>query len=185
MSDESSHSTTNSSAKHENRNSNDITYQTLTAENTRLRNRLNNKNARLKEYEIEVIDYAEKIKTLSRGQRQTKRQIRMDNEWNGEDAKISDKVTHWIKTYLFPRYKFLKNGWMEYREDETSLSSFVRIQLKMEEFSDHNYMDLWNRVISNTINSKYTSIRSNLNNEIRKAYKSKSLILIFLCVELN
>ena len=184
MSDDSSSSnSTNSGAKHEKRKSNDITYQTLTAENARLRNRLNFKLAQLKEYETAVISYKAEIKTLSRGQRQTKRQIRVDNEWDGEDANLSDKVSNWVKTNLFPRYKFLKDGWMEYREEENSLSSFVRIQLKMGDV--HNYMDQWNRVITHTINTKYSTIRSNLNQEIRKAYKSKSLIFLFLCVELS
>ena len=73
-------------------------------------------------------------------------------------------MSFWVKTYLFPRYKFLTNDWMKYSEDEKSLSAFVRIKLKMENVDD--YMDQWDRVICPTINSKYVSIRCNLNNKV-------------------
>ncbi len=71
---------------------------------------------------------------------------------------------------------------MEYSEEKTSLSLFVRRKLKI---NIDDYMDLWNRVICPTINTKYVTIRCNLSNELRKAYKSKSLHLLFLIVELN
>ncbi len=57
--------------------------------------------------------------------RNTKHKIRLDFHWDGEDANLADKITYWVKTYLFPRYKFLKNGWMVFLEDEESLSAFV------------------------------------------------------------
>lgn len=120
--------------------------------------------------------------TRGQGQRKTKRQIRMDNNWDAEDANISDKVSHWVKTYLFPHNKFLDKDWMEYSEDKDSLSLVVWRKLKLN--IDDDYMDLWNRVIRPTINAKYVHIRSNLSNEVRKVYKSKSLHLLFLCVQL-
>jgi hypothetical protein len=86
----------------------------------------------------------------------------------------SDKVSNWVKLYLFSRYKFLKDGWMEYSEDNTSLSSFAQIKLRMENVDD--YMGQWNRVIviCPTIQMKYVTIRRNLSNEVQKAYKCKS-----------
>ena len=114
----------------------------------------------------------DQIRTMKQGERQRKRQIRIDYEWDEEEANLSDKVSNWVKVYLFPRYKFLKDGWMEYSEDENSLSSFARIKLQMENVGD--YMGQWNRVICPTIQMKYVTIRCNLNNEVRKAYKCKS-----------
>jgi len=135
--------------------------------------------AKAEVYEGELLssaNYIEKIEDQLRkykqSERQTKRQIRIDYEWDGEEANLSDKVSNWVKVYLFARYKFLKDGWMEYSEDDTSLSSFVRIKLRME--NDSNYMGQWNRVICPTIQMKYVTIRCNLNNEVRKAYKCKS-----------
>jgi hypothetical protein len=46
--------------------------------------------------------------------RQTKHQIRIDYNWDGKEANFSDLVSIFVKEYLFPSYKFLKNGWMEY-----------------------------------------------------------------------
>ena len=99
-------------------------------------------------------------------------------EWDGEETNLSDKVSNWVKMYLFPRYKFLKDGWMEYCEEDDSLSSFTQKRLSMDNV--HDYKGQWNRVICPTINMKYVTIRCNLNNEVRKAYKCKSLLFLLL-----
>jgi hypothetical protein len=99
---------------------------------------------------------------------QTKRQIRIDYDWDGEEANLSEKVSEWVKEYLFPRYKFPKEGWMEYSDKNESLSLFVKRKMKMEH---DEYVGLWERVICPTIQMKYVTIRCNLNNEVRKAYR--------------
>ena len=48
--------------------------------------------------------------------RNTKQKIRSDFRWDGDDANLADKITSWVKSFLFPRYKFLKNGWMGFRK---------------------------------------------------------------------
>jgi hypothetical protein len=53
-----------------------------------------------------------------------KQKLREDYQCDGDDAIMADKVSDWVKTYLFPRYKFLKKGWMDYLEKDDSLSSF-------------------------------------------------------------
>ena len=77
--------------------------------------------------------------------RKTKHQLRVDYDWDGENANLSDKVSNWVKTYLFPRYKFLKDGWMAYDNEHDSLSSFVQKKMNMEEEDD--FQGLWERVI--------------------------------------
>ncbi len=42
--------------------------------------------------------------------RQTKRQIRIDYDWDGDEADFVDLVSSFVKEYLFPCYKFLKDG---------------------------------------------------------------------------
>ena len=111
------------------------------------------------------------IKILKSHDWKTKRQLRIDYDWNGEEANLSDKVSSWVKTYLFPRYKFLNDGWMTYQDGYDSLSLFVQRKMKMEGKDD--FQDLWDRVISPTIQQKYVTVRCNLNNEVRKVYKSK------------
>jgi hypothetical protein len=48
--------------------------------------------------------------------RQTKCQIRIDYDWDGEEANFSESVSSFVKEYLFLHFKFLKDGWMEYDE---------------------------------------------------------------------
>ncbi len=58
--------------------------------------------------------------------RQTKRQIRIDNNWDGEEANFADLDSSFVKEFLFPHYKFLKEGWMEYDNRPENLSTFVQ-----------------------------------------------------------
>ncbi len=44
--------------------------------------------------------------------RQTKRWINYD--WDGKEGNFTDLVSSFIKEYLFPCFKFLKDEWMEY-----------------------------------------------------------------------
>ena len=39
---------------------------------------------------------------------QTKRQIRIDYNWDGKEANFADSDSSFVKEYLFPHYKFLK-----------------------------------------------------------------------------
>ena len=139
-----------------------------------LNDKLCEENVRLqglvKEYRIRIRDLTADLQSYKRAHRQTKRQIRTDNNWNGEDANISDKVSSWVKTYLFQHWKFLTSNWMEYSDSDTSLSSYTRKKLNIK---CDDYKDVWDRVICPTINAKYNTIRSNLSSEIRKAYRSK------------
>ncbi len=65
--------------------------------------------------------------------RQTKCQIRIDYDWDGKEANFADLVSSFVKEYLFPRYKFLKDGWMEYDGRPESLSTFVQGKVKIPE----------------------------------------------------
>ncbi len=92
---------------------------------------------------------------------------------NGDDAILADKASDWVKTYLFPRYKFLKKGWMDYSEKADSLSSFVKKKMVASIPKSSDYRYLWGRVICPTIGNKYITIRCNLANDIQAAYKGK------------
>ena len=98
--------------------------------------------ARCHELEKVVKSLRTKIRMKKSLFRQTKRQIRIDYDWDGKEANLSDKVLAWVKAYLFPRYKFLKEGWMEYSDKNESLSSFVKRKMK------------WNRLTSTLVYGK-------------------------------
>ncbi len=68
--------------------------------------------------------------------RQTKRQM-IDYNWDGEEASFTDLVLSFVKEYLFPRYKFLKDGWMEYDNGPESLLTFVQGKVKIPEGAEY------------------------------------------------
>jgi hypothetical protein len=103
--------------------------------------------------------------------RQTKRQIRIDYNWDGEEANFADSVLSFVKKYLFPCFKLLKDGWMQYDKGQDSFSTFEQGKVQIPEEAE--YKDQWERVIRPTIQAKYITIRCNLNNEIQRTYKSK------------
>ncbi len=65
------------------------------------------------EYERIIKRLKMDLKLLKSDARQTKCQIRIEYGWDGEDANFAHLVSSFVKEYLFPRYKFLKDGWME------------------------------------------------------------------------
>ncbi len=69
--------------------------------------------------------------------RQTKCQIRIGYDWDGKEANFTDSVLTFVKEYLFPRYKFLKDGWMEYDDGPDSLSLFVQGKMQIPEGADY------------------------------------------------
>ena len=65
--------------------------------------------------------------------RQTKCQIRIDYNWDGKEANFAHSVSSFVKEYLFPHYKILKDRWMEYDDGPKSLSTFVQEKVKITE----------------------------------------------------
>jgi hypothetical protein len=113
------------------------------------------------------------LRLLKSHARQTKHQIRIDYGWGGEKANYVDSVFSFVKEYLFPHYKFLKDGWMEYDNGPESLSMFVEGKVEIPDRAE--YKDQWERVICPTIQAKYVTIMCNLNNEIWRTYKTKCI----------
>jgi hypothetical protein len=125
-------------------------------------------NKRLKE---ELKNYKKKVRCSSKGD------IRDSNGWVGSEAILADKVTKFSRDYMFPCYKFLKEGWQDYDPtNEKSLSYFVgrkmadtyrsmRIPTIGREFEDQ-----WERVYVPVIGLKYQYMRCNLGNNVRAQY---------------
>ena len=113
------------------------------------------------------------LRLLKSHARQTKHQIRINYNWDGKEANLADLVFSFVKEYLFPHFKFLKEGWMEYDKGQDSFLIIVQGKVKIPEGADRK--DQWERVICPTIQAKYVTIRCNLNNEIQRTYKSKCI----------
>jgi hypothetical protein len=102
-----------------------------------------------------------------------KHQIRIDYNWDGKEANFSDSVSSFVKKYLFPRFNFLKDGWMEYDKGQDSFLTFVQGKVQIPEQAE--YKDQWERVICPTIQAKVVTIRCNLKNEIQRTHKRKCI----------
>jgi hypothetical protein len=68
-------------------------------------NKLEAVNKRLKE---ELKNYKKNVRHSS------KRDIRDSNGWTGDEAILTNKVTKFSRDYMFPCYKFLKEGRPDY-----------------------------------------------------------------------
>ena len=106
-----------------------------------------------------------------------------DNDWTGQEANLSDRITSFCGTYLFPRYKFLMDGWEKYNSDnKDSLSSFI--ERKFQDVHRVDYEDQLDRIYLPSIASKYKTLRCNLNNAISEQYKGKLFERKYLCIQL-
>jgi hypothetical protein len=56
----------------------------------------------------------------------SKEDIRTYNEWTFDKANLANKINNFSRDVMFPRYKFLKEGWQYYEpSNKKSLSYFV------------------------------------------------------------
>jgi hypothetical protein len=107
----------------------------------------------------------------------SKEDIRTYNEWTSDEANLANKINNLSRDVMFPRYKFLKEEWQDYKlSNKKSLSYFVgqkmadtyqnmRILTSGREFEDQ-----WERVYVPGIEKKYQNMRNNVGNDIRETY---------------
>jgi hypothetical protein len=74
----------------------------------------------------QIIDLQERPEKEKIIWNQSKKQVMIFQNWTGEETNYADSIPQFCKTFLFPRYKFLKKGWDEYNESRSSLSSLVK-----------------------------------------------------------
>jgi hypothetical protein len=87
---------------------------------------------------------------MKTAQKQTKKQVQIAEDWTGEEKNYADSITKFCKTFLFPRYKFLKGGWHVYDPNRSdSILSLVKRKVAILERA--NYKRLWERVVIPTI----------------------------------
>ncbi len=83
-------------------------------------------------------------------QRQTKKQVQMEQHWTGEETNYANIITKFCNMFLFPRYKYLKEGWHEYDPNRSdSLLPLVKQKVAIPERADNK--GLWKRVVIPTI----------------------------------
>jgi hypothetical protein len=70
-------------------------------------------NIVLKQKKI-IIDLQEKLDKSKIIRNQSKKKVKIFQNWTGEGTNYANSGNQFCKTFLFPRYKFLKDGWHEY-----------------------------------------------------------------------
>jgi hypothetical protein len=73
-------------------------------------------NHRLKE---ELKNYKKRVRHSSKGD------IIDSNGWMGDEAILANKVTEFSMDYMFPCYKFLKEGWQDYNPMNKKTLSYL------------------------------------------------------------
>jgi hypothetical protein len=103
--------------------------------------------------------------------------VREDYQWTGEEINFADSINNFCRDLLFPKYKFLKEGWQEYLpEKKNILYSLCMRHLKIPEGSEKS--DIWERVIVPSIKMKYVNMKGNMNNDSKRIYESRKNTLL-------
>jgi hypothetical protein len=100
----------------------------------------------------------------------TKQNLREVYAWSDKEASLAQAVVHMCKTYLFPRFKFLRGKWYEYDQDkEGGFCKLVMNQLpNLSRCTDAE--EIWDRVVVPSIKLKYQTLRNNINSVVRGRY---------------
>jgi hypothetical protein len=130
---------------------------------------LEDKDKKIKALELELN------MTKTKNQ-QNKKKVQEDYRWTEEEMNFLDTVNQFCKSFLFLKYKFLKEGWPDYWQDrKNSLYLLCMQNLKIPEGAKAE--DIWERVIVSSIRMKYINIKGNMNNNIKKIYESMTVVL--------
>ncbi len=103
--------------------------------------------------------------------RMGKTKVQEELKWTGEELNFVEMVNHFCRNFLFPKFKFLKDGWKEILPDKKS-SLYLLCMRHVMIPERANERDIWERVIVPSIMRKYMNIKCNLNNNIKSIYMS-------------
>ena len=118
---------------------------------------------KIKELQIEMNRMVVKVSN--------KKDLRSRYRWNAQDSTYAAAIGKFCKEWLFPRYKFFHNDWMEYSTSRKSLCSMVFKHCPVPAGGDRE--DQWTRIVAPTMAKKYADMRCNINNDVRKALNSE------------
>jgi hypothetical protein len=131
---------------------------------------------KIREKEEMIMSLNLKLSNSKINSRMNKTKVREELKWTGEETNFAETVNHFCRFYLFPRFKFLKNGWTEIMPDKNnSFYSLCMRHLKIPEGADKK--DIWERVIVPSVMRKYLNMKCNLNNDIKSVYMSMPICL--------
>jgi hypothetical protein len=98
--------------------------------------------------------------------RMNMRKVQEELKWTGEETNFAEMVNHFCCHFLFPQYKFLKDGWKDILPNKKkSLYLLCMRHLMIPEGDDKR--DIWERVIAPLIMRRYQNMKCNRNNDIK------------------
>jgi hypothetical protein len=129
--------------------------------------------AKLTTYEVEVGSLQAKIIRgdiyCGRNSTHTSKSV----SWGNDDGAKNLVVTQFCKSKLFPHYKFLHQGWLEYSTDDTlslcyKIFKIIEIPIMVTTEVDKEFY--WKTKILSMINKKLCEMRSNFNSAVKERY---------------
>jgi hypothetical protein len=101
----------------------------------------------------------------------TKKQLRQTLRHNEADDTYAHAIGKLTREWLFPRFKFLHKDWMNYTKSRKGLPRMIFQRCPIPEGS--TVLDMWNRLVAPTVSRHYSTIRCNVNKEVRNAFKGE------------
>ena len=103
--------------------------------------------------------------------RMNKTKVQEELKWTGEETNFAEMVNNFCWNFLFPKFKFLKDGWRDILLDKkNSFYSLCMHHLRIPKGADER--DIWERVIVPSVMRKYQHMKCNLNNDLKSIYMS-------------
>jgi hypothetical protein len=103
--------------------------------------------------------------------RMNKTKVQEELKWTGEETNFAETVNNFCRNFLFPKFKFLKDGWRDILPDKkNSFYLLCMRHLRIPEGADER--DIWERVIVPSVMRKYQHMKCNLNNDLKSIYMS-------------
>jgi hypothetical protein len=101
----------------------------------------------------------------------TKKQLRQTLRHSEADDTYAHAIGKLTREWLFPQFKFLHKDWMNYTKSRKGLPRIIFQRCPIPEGS--TVLDMWNRLVAPTVSRHYSTMRCNVNKEVRNAFKSE------------
>ena len=101
----------------------------------------------------------------------TKKQLRESLCHSEADDRYAFAIGKLTREWLFPRFKFLHKNWMNYTNYRKGLPRMIFQRCPIPEGS--TVLDMWNRLVAPTVSRNYSTMRCNVNKEVRNAFKGE------------
>ena len=132
--------------------------------------------AKLTTYEVEVGRLRAKIMRGDNNCGRNSTHFSKSVSWGSDDGSNNEVVTQFCKNKLFPHYKFLHQGWLEFSADDPlslcyKIFKIIEVPLTVTTLMDKEFY--WKTKILPMINKKLCEMRSNFNSAIKERYLGK------------